>query len=146
MIIVCSSLFFFDLLARRRRFLNTASLAGVHTTGNDVILNLAKMVKKALNKATLPQRFDALFALTFALNQIDSWMHDNECYERGGECEKAVKRLATAWKAMLANNDAALLIDSEFTRPGVEALLNKFAEHLSKVERDDDSGYKFKWK
>ena len=43
---------------------------------------------------------------------------------------------------MLASSDAELgtIVDAEFTRPGIEALLDKLGETLASVE------YSFKWK
>ena len=81
-----------------------------------------------------------------ALTRFDHWMTDNKCYEPGGACEKAVARLAAAWKALLRHGDAALGIDAEFTRPGVEALLDALAAQLAQVERGDADGYAFAWK
>jgi hypothetical protein len=103
-------------------------------------------VKKALRKRALPERFDALFGLTWALLQHDFWMMDNECYEVGGQCETSLARLAAAWKALLCNSDAVLGIDAEFTRPGVEALLAKLADELAGVERGVEDGYAFDWR
>ena len=124
---------------------NTGLPSFLHT-GNEIIFGIPKAVTKALKKASPAQRFDALFGLTYALNEYDCWMHDNECYEKGGDCEKAVKRLAKAWKDLLPMSDADLGIDAEFTRPGIEALLGKFAAALADIERGDESGYKFVWK
>lgn len=44
--------------------------------------------------------------------------------------EEAIKSVAAAWKKLLANSDAALGIDAEFTRPGVMALLEKVAKTM----------------
>ena len=73
-------------------------------------------------------------------------MQDNECYELGGESETSLARLAAAWKALLLNSDAALGIDAEFTRPGVEAMLAKLEDELAGVERGDEDGYAFDWR
>ena len=35
-------------------------------------------VKKAMKLKTNSQKFDAIFALTYFLNLMDSWMNDNE--------------------------------------------------------------------
>lgn len=96
---------------------------------------------------SLPARFDALFAVTWVLRKQDFWMHDNECWEAGGECESATSRLAAAWKALLRHSDQELGIDADFTRPGVEAMLQQFAVELGKVERGDlHDGYDFAWR
>lgn len=52
-------------------------------TGNQTILKIPIALKKCLKKKTLPETFDALFAMTYALNNFDSWMYDNEMYEPG---------------------------------------------------------------
>ena len=70
-------------------------------------------------------QFDALFGLTHGLKSYDTWMHDNECWEPGCELEKAIKALAKAWKDTLKKGDAELGIDPEFTRPGIESLLEQ---------------------
>lgn len=131
-------------------------------TGNTIIAGIPRQTQKAVKKATRAASFDALFGLTFALYEADSWMNDNEEYESGGGCEKAVKGLAKvrlptgacteslftryarkAWKALLSESDSTLGIDSEYTRPGTVALLTKFADSLSQVERGDEDGYPF---
>ena len=117
----------------------------VACAGNEIIDGIPREVTKALKKPSLPARFDALLGLTVVLKGQDMWMHDNECYEKGGACEKAMKRLAAAWKELLQNSDAALGIDAEFTRRGVEALLQQFAAKLATVERDEEQGYQFAW-
>ncbi len=100
---------------------------------------------KALKKPSAAERFDALLGLTLALEQQGFWLHDNECYEKGGECETALKRLAKAWKGLLEQSNEVLGIDAEFTRRGVEALLHKFATKVAEVERGDEDGYPFVW-
>lgn len=42
---------------------------------------------------TTADKFDSLFALTYLLNSEDYWLHDNECYEKGGALEVAIKLL-----------------------------------------------------
>jgi hypothetical protein len=113
--------------------------------GNMVIYRIPRQVKAALAKPTPAQRFDALFALTFALNVYDNWMQDNECWEEGGECEKAVAVLAKAWQALLLCSNDELGIDASFSRPGVEALLMKFANTLASVEREGEP-YDLDWR
>ena len=102
-------------------------------------------MKSAGRVRSLSARFDRLFALTWALRLNDYWMHDNECYAEGGECETALNALAEAWKALLKKSDAELGIDAEFTRPGVAAMLDSFAATLSGIERGELTGYKFNW-
>ena len=59
--------------------------------GNNVVFGIPIEVKKALKKKTRSQRFDALFALTYALKITDFWMHDNEFGVPGGKLELAIK-------------------------------------------------------
>ena len=44
-----------------------------------------------------------------------------------------MQKLGAAWSDLLAHTDAELGIDSEYTRPGVEALLDVFAESINAV-------------
>lgn len=52
-------------------------------TGNETIHYIPIVVKKSMKKKTLSERFDALFANTYALNNFDTWMYDNEEYGAG---------------------------------------------------------------
>jgi hypothetical protein len=116
-------------------------------SGNMVCMGISKRVAKALKLKTLPEQFDSLLALTFAIDRYDSWIHDNECWERGGALEKGLNALAKAWKTLLANTDSALGIDSEYTRAGTEALLVKLEEKAGEQERgSEEDGYDFKWR
>lgn len=58
---------------------------GNTSAGNDIIWNIIPWVNKAKKQKTLPLKFDAMFALTYALFENDFWMHDNELYGEGGE-------------------------------------------------------------
>jgi len=99
--------------------------------GNMVLLGMSKEVTKAVAKKNLKERFDTLFGLTFALKEYDFWMHDNEY---GDAMDKHVKPLANAWKALLTHSNEELGIDAEFTRPGVEAFLEDFADTLASTD------------
>ena len=46
-----------------------------------------------------------------------------------------------AWKKLLANTDEALMIDPEFTRPGVRAFLEDFARLMA----SSNGSFAFKW-
>ena len=94
-------------------------------------------------KKTIPQKFDALFGLTYAIESCDSWTHDNECWGDGGELEKVIQKLSRAWKNLLANDNATLGIDADFTRPGVEALLGKLEQSIADEESIDTA---FNWR
>jgi len=112
--------------------------------GNQICFGIPKQVQAALKKKTMPERFDALFALTNGLKSYDFWMHDNECWEPGQELEKAIKTLSKAWRDMLKNSDAQLGIDGEFTRPGIEALLGQLEDDFESCEPTAD--FPFKWR
>ena len=112
--------------------------------GNRVILGMPGAIKKALRKPTAAGQFDALFGLTHGLKSYDTWMHDNECWEPGCELEKAIKALAKAWKDTLKKGDAELGIDPEFTRSGIESLLEQLEDDFSSCEPTQD--FKFKWR
>jgi hypothetical protein len=115
-------------------------------SGNKVCAGIQKQVTKALKLATLPEQFDSLFALTFALDRYDDWLNDNEYWERGGILEKGLKALAKAWKGLLVNTDASLGIDPEYTRAGIEALLEDMEEKVGEQSRGGESGYEFEWR
>ena len=53
---------------------------------------------------------------------------------------------AAAWKKLLAHSDEELGIDPEFTRPGIEALLENFDEMLNKDSRGIGVQYPFEWR
>jgi len=113
------------------------------SSGNTVILSLPGEIKKALKKKTQAERFDALLGLTHGLKEFDYWMNDNECWGEGGDMEKAVGKLAKAWRDTLRCSDAELDIDAEYTRPGIEALLDQFADDLEGLEGGE---YEFNWR
>mmetsp|Transcript_619 Transcript_619/g.877 ORF Transcript_619/g.877 Transcript_619/m.877 type:complete len:520 (-) Transcript_619:127-1686(-) len=68
-------------------------------------------------------KFDMLLAFTDSIKEHDVWMHDHEV---GWGGEKMVVGLARTWKNMLSRTDEQLGIDTEFSRPGVMALLEDF--------------------
>eukprot|EP00038_Savillea_parva_P014515 m.216293 g.216293 ORF g.216293 m.216293 type:complete len:120 (-) comp28271_c0_seq1:218-577(-) len=113
-------------------------------TGNCIIDGIPAQVKQALKKPTGPGKFDALFALTSALKDYDCWMNDNECWQPGEQLEKSIAILATAWRSLLKKSDTELGIDAEFTRPGIEALLEQFEQELKECEATED--LPFKWR
>ena len=112
--------------------------------GNMICEGIPRECKKAMSKKTLPESFDALFALTHGLKEYDFWMNDNECYEPGEELEKSMKVLGKAWRDLLKNPDAALGIDTEFTRPGIEALLGQLETDFEECEVTSE--FEFKWR
>jgi len=114
------------------------------STGNEICGGIPKQVQAALKKKTLPQRFDALFALTHGLWVNDLWISDNECYEPGEALETAIKALAKAWRNLLGSSDGALGIDGDFTRPGIEALLTELQKKFE--ESDAACDFDFDWR
>ena len=130
------------------------------TSGNDVIFGIPDEVEKALGLVPAAARFDCLLALTCALDEHDSWLSDNEsgCGYRDeegdeedelDELESALKIFASAWRTLLVCTDAQLGIDAEFTRPGVEALMEKFERKIQNAKEmfyDDDKKLRFNWR
>lgn len=78
-------------------------------SGNMVIEGIPNKINSAMRRKTLPARFDSLFALTYCLHDTDCWLFDNECGGEGEECDKAIQKLARAWKKLLAHSDAELV-------------------------------------
>ena len=111
-------------------------------SGNIVIDGIPNQVKKAKAKKTIPEQFDRMFALTYALKELDFWMHDNECWGEGEDLEKAITLLGKTWTKLLTKSNAELGIDAEFTRPGIEKLLTQFAESVEACESIEKE---FKW-
>ena len=69
-------------------------------------------------------------------------MNANRVNVTGGNCDLAIRALANAWK-LLAHSDEELGIDAEFTRPGIEDLLNKLKDNISNIP--DQNYYIFNW-
>ena len=89
-------------------------------------------------KRSWSEKFDVLFAYTYNLKRYDVWMQDNE-----GDMSDMVKNLALMWKKLLVKDDATLGIDSEYTRPGVEAMLEQFRGDLEGCM--EEYGYSFEY-
>jgi hypothetical protein len=85
------------------------------------------------------EQFDLLYGFTDTLKEHETWMHDHEV---GWGGEKMVKQLALLWKIVLKNNNEELGIDSEYTRPGIVALLEQFKEAVESVEAPDEEDEK----
>ena len=83
----------------------------------------------SLSRAQLLTR---LFVLRACILLIQLW-------EPGGELEKAIKSLATAWRNLFTKHtNAELGLDVEYTRPGIEALLEDFVNALKRCEATHD--------
>eukprot|EP01102_Stenamoeba_stenopodia_P003578 TRINITY_DN1375_c0_g3_i1.p1 TRINITY_DN1375_c0_g3~~TRINITY_DN1375_c0_g3_i1.p1 ORF type:complete len:238 (+),score=82.04 TRINITY_DN1375_c0_g3_i1:82-795(+) len=101
---------------------------------------VTKQIRAIAKHKTPAEKFDHLFALTKTLQTYDNWLHDYEDDE--ALRRHVVVPLGTAWKKLLAHTNEELEIDAEFTRPGVEAMLEKLAEDL----READPQFKLRWK
>jgi len=100
-------------------------------------------VKKAMKLKTDSQKLDAMFALTYSLNLMDCWMNDNELYGEDEELEQVITLLGMTWKQLLQKSNEELGIDGEYTRQGIEALLEKFEEKVDECECINNS---FEWR
>jgi hypothetical protein len=78
---------------------------------------------RKLSGKPIADKFNRLFAMTYALWMTDYWMHD---FEDKDYLNASLKKLSTAWKNALKEPNHKLKIDPEFTRPGIEALLHEF--------------------
>jgi uncharacterized FlaG/YvyC family protein len=112
------------------------------SSGNNVIAEIPNDINKAMRKKKVPLRFDALFGLTLALKTYDCWLYDNEMWGEGEELDRALRKLGKAWKKLLSCSNDELEIDGEYTRPGVECLLEQFEE----LCQQGDNKYAFPWK
>ena len=117
------------------------------STGNAVVAGIADAVARAVARTSKPARFDHLLALTYALQQEDTWARDNEMWEDGDEMQSACAKLAAAWKKLLGEStNEQLGCDEELTRPGTEALLEDFGKILEDAAADTGVDYGFNWK
>lgn len=76
---------------------------------------------------TWSKKLNLLFGFTIAVRQYDSWLDDN----LGGRMDDMITELGTSWKRVIKRSSADLGIDDEFTRPGLECLLDKFFDTVS---------------
>jgi len=106
------------------------------------------MLTNAARKRTLSGQFDALFSLSWVLREHPHWLHNEYDQACDKQCEAAMQHLAAAWKKVLQRSDAELGIDAEFTRPGVLAMLETFAQTLADVKRSGGAlrGFAFPWR
>ena len=106
-------------------------------TGNTIIFNIPKEVKKIAKIKDISEKFDSLLCLTFNLNDNDMWMRDNECWGEkgdGNKLDECIQLLSKAWKGLIGKSNEELCIDPEYTRPGLECLLETFAENVDGAE------------
>jgi hypothetical protein len=108
------------------------------SVGSKIILNMAKHVKAIdkINEVNL--KFDSLFALTYLLSDsFENWIYDNEIVspdKTNTELDKALALLGKIWKRLLEHSNEDLRIDSEYTRPGIEAVLEKFSNLIEECD------------
>jgi hypothetical protein len=107
--------------------------------GRKLIFGIPSEVKTAMAKKTIPERFDALFALTHGLQQFDFWMNR---WEEADAMGKAINGIAVAWAGLLKCSNTELGIDAEYTRPGINALLGEFGDAVEMLDAVD---CQFKW-
>ena len=79
----------------------------------------------------LSEKFDALLSLTLSLDfKAEKWFNRNNI----DELDDCIISLSFMWEAILIYSNEELKIDAEYTRPGIEYLLEKFAEAVEAVE------------
>jgi hypothetical protein len=113
------------------------------SSGNNVCFGLRTEIGKCNRAKSVRAKFDKLFGLTYGLHSYDHWMHDNECWEPGGALNLGIQTLARAWKKLLSHSNVELGIDAEYTRPGIEALLEQLQDQFKTCEAT--SGFAFNW-
>lgn len=102
----------------------------------EAVLNMAAHKKPAL-------KFDLLLSITLFLKTYDFWYSDTDMPDLEAEL---VRRLARTWKALLKKSNEELGIDAEYTRPGVAALLEDFAEDMKEASDRNLENFAFKWR
>ncbi len=102
------------------------------STGNYTIEMIEPTVKKIMRKKSIPDRFNHLCAITYSLGHYSFWMHDNELYGEGDLLDESILLLARTWKKLLKKCNTELGID-EYTRAGVETVLDKFSDEVEQT-------------
>jgi hypothetical protein len=73
--------------------------------------------------------------------------HDNEGWDKGGGLDQANKLLVKKWKALLSGHtNAELGIDSQFSRPAIEIILEDFAKSVKHCDSLKENRVSFEWK
>jgi len=86
----------------------------------------------------LPEEFDRVLGITKAIINYDTWMYD---YEDFDAIQHMLELLAEAWKDILEHTNEEIGIDVEFTRPGIEKML----ENFEKLLIDCEEPFEFNW-
>lgn len=82
-------------------------------------------VLKSILRLTPAVAFDTLLGFTIQLKTHSTWLEDNELLDT-----ELFTRFGAVWAKLLANEDAKLEIDAEFTRPGVLEMLQQLKAML----------------
>lgn len=80
-------------------------------------------------------KLDKLFAYTHSIDEHDVWMHDHEV---GWGGHRFIAALARLWKTVLRQSDVTLRVDSEFSRPGLVNMLERFKAKVEAIEQIDE--------
>jgi len=91
----------------------------------------------------LPERFNRLLAVTTTCDMYDFWYYRTDMPD---EAAMVIRLLGFAWMDLLMHTDEELGIDSEFTRPGIEALLRDLAKKFAKAAKLGLGDFKMRWK
>ena len=99
--------------------------------GTEIIEHLPCEVAACMHLyPTMPEKFDALLGLTYALIDNDTWLNMHYDHSEDGALQKALDWMYEAWNTLLNYSDRALGIDGEFTRRGVRTMLCKLIAKL----------------
>ena len=139
-----------EALARYETFANPNGDMWNADIGNGIIEQIEFAVKDCLDKKGFPKKFNHLFALTASLTEnAESWLFHNEMGGEGFKLETSIEALGNAWKFLLSHKSKKLNIDSKYTRPGIESLLEQFKIQIdSEYEMGDkiETPNLFQWK
>lgn len=83
----------------------------------------------------LPEQFDHVFGITKAIQNYDNWIYDYDDYDA---IQNMLDLLAETWKGILTHSNEELEIDVEYTRPGIEKMLQNFEKLLINCEEPFD--------
>jgi hypothetical protein len=101
---------------------------------NHIISAVPQQIIFASAKA-LPEQFDHVFGITKAIQNYDNWMYD---YDEYNALQNMLDLLAETWKGILSHSNEELEIDMEYTRPGIEKMLQNFEKLLINCEEPFD--------
>ncbi len=105
--------------------------------GTEIIECLPREVAACMLYPTMPEKFDALLGLTYALFDNDTWLNMHYDHSEDGALQKALDWMYEAWNALLNYSDRALGIDGEFTRRGVFTMLCRLIGKVDGLEEGE---------